>query len=286
MDDLDIPPLLLRKKDGTTLYATRDLAAALYRWESYRPERSLYVVDRGQGLHFRQLFATLERAGCEWVSRCEHIPFGLVRVGGVKTGTRSGNVVLLRDVFAEATEGSRARIAEKNPEMGAAELEETARAVGIGAVIFANLVSQREKDVDFAMDDVLALEGDSGPYIQYSHARCCAILEKAEVDVGADAPTEALSSDFEWALARQLSDFPDIVLRATDTCEPHLLCRYLLEVSATFSRWYTSGNQEPSLRVLCQDDATRRARVALVKATRVALERGLELLGIAAPRSM
>jgi arginyl-tRNA synthetase len=293
LDDLDIPPLLLKKQDGATLYATRDLAAAIYRWDTYRFARSLYVVDRGQALHFKQLFATLERAGMDWASRCAHVPFGLVRIGGKKTGTRTGNVVLLKEVLAEAAERARDRVKEKNPAMADAALADTARAVGVGAVVFANLASQREKDVDFEWEEVLATEGDSGPYLQYAHARSASVLARA-VEAGdaidpatlGGAELERLTSDLEWQLAGKLCELGDVVARAADASEPHVVARYLLDLVAAYSRWYTAGSGDPALRVLCDDPATRRARLALVAATKEILRYGLALLGLGAPEKM
>ncbi|MEZ4367163.1 MAG: arginine--tRNA ligase [Kofleriaceae bacterium] len=283
-------PLLLITKDGTTLYATRDLAAAEYRWDTYAFARSLYVVDRGQGLHFKQLFKTLALAGHAWAARCEHVPFGLVRLGGKKTGTRTGNVVLLKEVFREAAEDVAAKIREGNPTMAPAE-EATATTVGVGAIVFANLVTQREKDVDFDWAKVLSTDGDSGPYLQYSHARCASILRRATAEFG-DAPASPadaaarLSTDAEWAIARRLLDFGATVARAGAAAEPHLVCHYLLELAGDFSRGYTAGNGDASLRVLCDDATTRRARLALVEATRAAMAHGLSLLGLGAPDAM
>jgi arginyl-tRNA synthetase len=283
----DMPPLLLRKQDGASLYATRDLAAAIYRWERHHFERSLYVVDRGQALHFQQLFRTLALAGMEWASRCIHVPFGLIRIGGKKTGTRTGNVVLLQEFLAEAQSRARQRVAEANPAMAPELIDETARMVGVGAVVFANLVSHRDKDVDFEWEDVLSLEGDSGPYVQYAHARCCRALEKAgQLAPAADADAALLTHADEWRLARQLSDFPDVVARAAEGAEPHHVCRYLLDVGATFSRWYTAGNQDPRQRFLVGDVPTSTARLTLVATTREVLRRGLSLLGIEAPQAM
>lgn len=281
-------PILLLTKDGTTLYATRDVAAAEYRWQTYHPARSLYVVDRGQSLHFRQLFKLLARMGHEWAGSCEHVPYGLVRVGGKKTGTRLGNVVLMREVFGIAEDEVRAKIADVNPDLPADVIAAVARDVGIGAVIFANLATQREKDVDFDLDKAVSLDGDSGPYLQYSHARCASIMRKsgepiASVD-GIDFAR--LAHDAEWMVARKLLDFPDHVVRATDACEPHIICHYLLELAGEFSRWYTAGNGDASLRVLVDDVPTRRARLALVAAVAATLREGLSLLGISAPDQM
>ncbi len=289
LDDLGMPPLLLRKRDGATLYATRDLASAIYRWRTYHFDRSLYVVAREQGLHFKQLFATLARAGFEWSSRCEHIQFGFVRLGGKKTGTRIGNVVLLRDVLREAKERARERVREKNPDMSEAELAETARVVGIGAIVFANMVTQRDKDVDFDWEDILSTDGDTGPYVQYAHARCSSVLGKAgEVSLPelAGADPAPLEGDLEWAVARALVDFPDVVAKAAEQSEPHLLSRYLLDLGAAYSRWYTAGNTDHSQRILSPEPATRSARLALLATTRETLRQGLALLGLGAPDVM
>ena len=279
-------PLLLKTKDGTTLYATRDIAAAIYRWETYQFTRSLYVVDRGQGLHFRQLFKALGKMGFDWASRCEHVPFGLVRMGGVKTGTRAGNVVLLKEVFAEAADEVRPRIAEKNPDMSPELLAQTARDVGVGAVVFGNLLPQREKDVDFDWQKVLDFSGDSGPYIQYTHARCASIGRKAGGWPEAAPDWSALTHDREWAVARRLLDLGDAVARAAAACEPHVIAHYLLDLAGDFSRWYTAGNDDPSLRALVDDPRLRTARLGLVRATQRALATGLGLLGVAAPDVM
>lgn len=281
-------PILLLTRDGTTLYATRDVAAAEYRENTYHPTRSLYVVDRGQATHFRMLFKLLAKMGQTWASRLQHVPYGLVRVGGKKTGTRLGNVVLMREVFTIAEEEVRARIAEVNPTLPADVIDTVAPQVGIGAVIFANLAPQREKDIDFELDKAVSLDGDSGPYLQYSHARCASIGRKANEAItsidGIDFTK--LAHEAEWAVAKKLVEFPEIVVRATDNAEPHVICHYLLELSAEFSRWYTLGNGDASLRVLVDDASVRRARLALVAAVQATLREGLSLLGMAAPDQM
>src|SRR5213078_4553613 len=277
-----------RTRDGTTLYATRDVAAAEYRWANYHFTRSLYVVDRGQALHFRQLFKLLGRMGHEWAGRCEHVPYGLVKIDNQKSATRLGNVVLMRDVFTIAETMVREVIAENNPEMPPDQVAEVARQVGIGAIVFANLAPQRDKDIDFDIEHAVSLEGDSGPYLQYSHARCASIARKAGgrvtdldgIDLG------KLAHDAEWAIARRLLEFPESVVRSSESCEPHVICHYLLQLAAEFSRWYTLGNGDAALRVLCDDAATRRARLALVSAVQATLRDGLGMLGIAAPDQM
>jgi arginyl-tRNA synthetase len=282
-----MPPLLLRKGDGTTLYATRDLAAALYRWNQYRFDRALYVVDKGQSLHFRQLFTVLGKAGFPWADRMEHVPFGLVRLGGKKAGTRAGNVVLLKEVLAEAQARVAALMRTTNPDLTPDQLEAVARDVGVGVVVFANLVSQREKDIDFEWDDVVSFTGDAAPYLQYGHARTASILRRSGEGVPTTQVDAArLTREEEWTLARMLDELPDQVARAADSDEPHLLCHYLLDVCAAFSRWYTLGNADPTLKVLSADAPTRRARLALTAATGVVLKTGLGLLGLRAPEVM
>ena len=279
-------PLLLKTRDGTTLYATRDLAAALDRWREFQFVRSLYVVDRGQSLHFKQLFACLALLGFEWAARCSHVPFGLVRFGGKKTGTRAGNVVLLDEVFSEAIDRVRPLVVEAQPELDDAAVTAAARLIGVGAVVFANCLPQRDKDVEFDWDKVLSLSGDSGPYIQYTIARCWSIHKKAGAPADGPVDLALLTHDAEWAVARRILDFGDHVARAAAACEPHVVAHYLLELAGDFSRWYTLGNGEPALRVLCDDPALRAARLALVRAVREALTRGLWLLGIGAPQVM
>jgi len=279
-------PILLLTKDGTTLYATRDVAAAIYREETYHPTRSLYVVDRGQSLHFRQLFKLLGKMGYDWANKCQHIPYGLVKVGGKKFGNRAGNVVLMRDVFKIAEDAVGEVIAQVNPNLPADVRDHVVRQVGIGAIIFGNLAPQRDKDIDFDFDKAVSLDGDSGPYVQYSHARCASIVRKANEGVSTNVDYTKLSHDAEWAVAKRLSDFPDIVVRATDNCEPHVICHYLLELAGEFSRWYTAGNSDATLRVLVDDAEVRRARLALVGAVQATLREGLSLLGMAAPAQM
>ena len=304
MPEPKMPPLLLKKSDDATLYATRDIPSAEYRWNTWHFARSLYVVDRGQSLHFKQLFKTLELMGHEWATRCEHIPFGLVQIGGKKGSTKEGNVVLLKEVVAEAENRVKQLLLDKaaaargggveNGELATAsdfdpdaqsesEAARIAATVGRGAVVFANLVAQRDKDVAFEWDRVIALQGDSGVYLQYSHARCASILRNAPTPLPAHVDFTKLSHDAEWAVARRLLDFPQSIVASAPKCEPHIICHYLLELAGDFSRWYTLGNGDKSLRVLCEDVPTRDARLALVAAVKAVLGEGLTLLGIPAP---
>jgi arginyl-tRNA synthetase len=193
-----------------------------------------------------------------------------------------------KGVFAIAEDEVRTRIASINPNLPADVVGTVARQVGIGAVIFANLASQREKDIDFEIDKAVSLDGDSGPYLQYSHARCASIVRKAGsgADSTGDVDFSKLGHDAEWAVAKRVLDFPEIVVRASDNAEPHVICHYLLELAGEFSRWYTLGNGDASLRVLVDDADVRRARLALVGAVQATLAEGLSLLGMAAPDQM
>jgi len=283
LDEEGMPPCLLRKQDGATLYATRDIASALWRYEHHSFDRSLYVVDRGQSLHFRQWIRVLEKAGFPFAKDIEHVSFGQVRFGGRKTGTRTGNVVRLREVLEEAADAVRARIEEKNP--GLAGRDETARQVGVGAIVFADLATQREKDVEFDWDRMLSFEGDTGPYVQYAHARTASILRRAPEGLPAADPAR-LALPEEAAVLKEIADFPDRVEKAVADAEPYHVASALLDLCAAFSRWYDLGNRDPALKVLCADRATAAARLALVRASKATLARGLDLLGIAAPEEM
>jgi len=285
-------PLLLRKKDGATIYHTRDVAAAVYRWKTYEFEKSLYVVDRGQNLHFRQLFAALKKAGKEWADRCAHVSFGLVRLGGKKTSTRTGGgdkAILLMDVLDEAADRVRALVRANNSEIADEKLDVIAEQVGVGAVMFATLAPQRDKDVDFDWDEVVKLDGDTGPYVQYQHARACNVLRKGGVDPFA-APGAVdlalLDNDYEWAVAKKLLDMGDAVARASKDNEPHIICRYALDLSGLYAGWYSAGMKQPELRMVIDDPALQAARLALVAATRKALADSLALLGLQAPGEM
>ncbi|MGA9520557.1 MAG: arginine--tRNA ligase [Myxococcaceae bacterium] len=278
------PPVLLKKSDGSTLYATRDLAAAHDRFERFHFELSLYVVATDQALHFRQVFRTLKEMGREWASRVVHVNFG--RVGGMST--RRGNIVLLTDVLTEAKNRALEKV-EENRAAGRIQTddpEKLAEQVGMGAIVFGDLKNKRTTDYTFDWDDVLNFEGHSGPYLQYAHARACNILRR-----GGGAPEKydasLLTLPEEGALVRHISRFPSVVQEAVSQYEPSLVARYLLDLSAAFSRWYTLGNQERDKRVLVEDnEALRNARLALTDSVRLTLKSGLELLGVPTPENM
>jgi arginyl-tRNA synthetase len=276
LEEEGMPPCLLRKQDGATLYATRDLTAAIYRHNTWQFTKALYVVGVDQTLYFRQLFAVLKKMGMQWVGKCQHIPFGMIRFDGGKMSTRQGSLVFLDDVLSEAIGRAQEIIAEKNPALP--NREEVARQVGVGALIFGDLSNDRIKDVDFNWDQVMDFSGETAPYIQYAHARICSILRKAPVET--ECNLSLLNNDPEYALVSVLSKFPETIVRAGETCKPSFIARYLIDVAKEFSRFY---HQCP---VLNAEPQVRGARLALIDAVRQVLANGLDLLGIGTPEEM
>jgi len=277
LDEEGLPPCLLRKQDGATLYATRDLCAAIYRHRKFNFDRMLYVVGADQALHFQQLFAVLKKMGVQWADQCFHIPFGLIRFKDGKMSTRQGTLVFLEDVLARATELAVSIIAEKNPQLP--DRQKVAAQVGIGAVIFADLGNDRIKDIEFDWEKVLDFSGETGPYIQYAHARICSILRKA-ADWDGSYDAALLTAPEEQQLVNMLARFGLAIERAAETYKPSVVARYLIELAKDFNKFY---HQCP---VLTAAGARRASRLALVAATRQVLQNGLSLLGIAAPEEM
>ncbi len=274
----DMPPCLLRKKDGATLYVTRDISAALYRFEHYRFAKALYVVGADQVLYFKQFFKVLKLMGLKWADRCQHVPFGLVRFKDGRMSTRKGKVILLEEVLNKAVQLSREIIAEKNPSLE--DQETVARQVGIGAIIFGDLSNDRIKDVEFDWEKILDFSGETGPYIQYSHARICSILRKEAPSAKAPVMGEAYTAKEEEALLLQLGRFPAAVERAADLNKPSVIARYLIDLARDFNQFYHH------CPVLKAEGDLKQARLLLADATREVLARGLYLLGIEAPEKM
>ncbi|HWI62212.1 MAG TPA: arginine--tRNA ligase, partial [Symbiobacteriaceae bacterium] len=271
-----MPPCLILKGDGATLYATRDIAAAYHRQEVYQPARSLYVVDLGQSLHFRQVFATLKRMGAPWAGRLEHVSFGIMRTGGKRLRTRAGDVIYLEDVLQQSIDLAREELAARSP--GMSGLNEVARAIGVGAVIFNDLKQNRQKDIDFDPEEAISFDGETGPYIQYAHARCRNVLRKAAAPEPVTAVAHAAYAGApEWGLLTALARFPGAVHDAAERCEPHVAARALLDLAKAVSQFY---HECPVLRA---EPGVREARLALVAAAGIALRRGLWFLGLEAP---
>lgn len=285
-DAKPLPPCLIQKTDGATLYATRDLAAAVYRHATFGFERALYVVDAGQALHFESLARVLLRAGHAWAAGLRHVPFGVILIGGTRAKTRSGQVVLLMDVLGEAIEKVEAVIREKSPDL--ADPARTAREIGVGAVVFNDLKNRRTNDVELDLETILSFEGKTGPYVMYSHARACSILRKHGGPLPA-CPKDAgarLGDPTEYALTRIVARFPERVARAVELDEPSEVAVHLLDLCEAFHAYHTKGGRDPGLRVLSEDPLQRAARLHLVDAVRRTLANGLRLLGIASPDAM
>ena len=279
--DKQMPPCLLRKSDGTTLYATRDLAALFHRNEEFDFARALYVVGSEQRLHFRQLKAVLERMGLEWEQRVEHVAFGLLRLSEGKLSTRKGQVIFLEGVLDQVVAEARRIIGEKNPALE--DADGVAEAVGIGAVVFDDLKRERVKDVVFDLNEILSFEGETGPYLQYTHARLASILRKAgapeHAALRAAEPDFDRLADAAGVLAR-LGRYPEVLRQAAREAEPSVLSTWLLGLARELNSWYVEH------RVLGDDAPLGAARLALIESCKSVLANGLQLLGLATPQEM
>lgn len=271
----DENPALILKSDGSSLYMTRDLAAALYRKDKYDFVMSLYVAGNEQSGHFKQLKQVLKKMGYDWSDDIHHIPFGLITQGGKKLSTRKGNVVFLDQVLKDAVNLAQKQIEEKNPNLN--NKEKVAHDVGVGAVVFHDLKNDRLDNFDFDLQEVVRFEGDTGPYVQYTNARAQSILRKANKEVSMDELS--LDDDWAFAVAKQLADFPAVVAKAAEKFEPSIIAKYALNLSKKFNKYYAN------VRILDEDDQLN-ARLALVQATSIVLTEALRLLGVNAPKEM
>ncbi|MBI0107622.1 arginine--tRNA ligase [Lactobacillus sp. W8089] len=274
----DMPPALIKKSDGATLYITRDLAAALYRKRTYHFKKSLYVVGSEQSNHFEQLKAVLAKMGFTWAKDIEHIKFGLITTNGKKLSTREGRVILLENVLHDSVQLAQEQIEEKNPTL--TNKEQVAHAVGVGAVIFHDLKNNRTDSFDFNLEDVVRFEGETGPYVQYTHARAMSILRKA----GSQAQDEAAVFDTDvddvtWDILKHLANFPETVQQAAQLREPSVIAKYALHLAKSFNHYYAQT------KVLVDDDQLA-ARLNLVQAVAIVLKEALRLLGVQAPDEM
>lgn len=278
LEDSKLPPALIQKRDGSTLYLTRDLASAFYRKKIYNFDKSIYVVGAQQELHFKQCFEIIKRMGYDWYKDMVHVQFGMVSLEEGTMSTRKGRVVFLEDVLNQAIDRTRQIIEEKNPD--AENIDEVAKAVGVGAVVFQELSNSRIKDYTFSWDRTLSFEGETGPYVQYTHARCCAVLRKADQPVSADINYEALSDQDAADVLSVLETFNKSIMTAMKKNEPHIVTRFVLDLAQAFNKFYHNSP------ILVEDDDLRAARLALVEATRQTIENALKILGMKAPQKM
>lgn len=284
LDQFGLAPALVKKSDGSTLYITRDIAAALYRKDTYDFYKCLYVVASQQDLHFKQLFKVMELMGNQWAQNCIHVQFGMVSLAEGTLSTRKGRVVFLEDVLNKAVEKTREVVVEKG--VVSENIDRVAEEVGIGAVVFNELAHNRIKDYTFDWDKVLNFEGETGPYVQYTHARSCSLLRKAGKDMVSKAKNldnidyEKLTSNTMYELAKLIHNMPEVIKEAADRYEPSVITRHVVKIAQGFNRFY---NEE---RILQGDATGTVSRLTLVIATKNAIKNGLALLGIKAPERM
>jgi arginyl-tRNA synthetase len=284
LEKFDLPPCLLKKKDEATLYATRDIAAAIYRYNTYHFYKNLYVVGTAQKLHFQQVFKVLELMGYSWAKDCVHVDFGWIKFKPETMSTRQtmstrkGNIVFLEDVLNKSIQLASKIIQEKNPDLE--NKDKVAYDVGIGAVVFADLSTRRNKDIDFDWDQVLSFDGETGPYIQYTHARLCSLLQKYGKSIKREVNYQILSTEEEVRIIKLLEDYPGRIKQAADNYEPSLICSYLIDLCLTFNRFYQKQ------RIITEDPRSTEARMLLAKGIQSVLKNGLSILGIKAPERM
>ncbi len=276
LEKWNMPVCLILKRDGTTLYPTRDIAAAVYRQQTYGFDKAIYVTSAAQSLHFAQWFKVVELMNYDWYDKLVHVPYGTVSINGAKLATRTGNVILLKDLFEEAISRVFEIAKEKNPDE--AECRKIAEEVGVGAVVFYYLSNNRMRDINFMMEDALSFDGNTGPYAQYTYARTSSVLEKAS-----DAPemTDAELSEPEFELAKTLSRFPERVSAALSEYEPSVITRYALELCAAYNHFY----HECKI-VNCEDTALRKSRIALTAASKRVLGTALHLICMKTPEKI
>jgi len=281
LDDEKMPPCLIRKSDGASLYATRDIASAIYRMEELKADLNLYVVGMDQTLHFKQVFSVLRRLGFSWWDKCHHISFGMYRFKDVgKMSSRKGQIIRLEDLLNRAVDIVKKLMHEKNSNLE--NFDQVAEQVAIGAIVFNDLVNDRVRDVDFDWDKALSFEGDSGPYLQYVHVRCESIIDKYRLKYSAALPAKlvALTSVEERELVKCLMRYEEVLQQSFAHFRPSILAGYLLDVAAAFNRFYHHH------KIIGGDESLAPTRVALVHITQKVIASGLGVLNIAAPRAM
>lgn len=282
LEDVNLPPALIQKNDGSTLYITRDLAAAFYRKNTYDFDKAIYVVGSQQELHFKQLFNVIRKMGYDWYKDMNHVQFGMVALEEGTMSTRKGRVVFLEDVLRQAIDKTKEIIMEKNP--GAGDIDKIAKEVGVGAVVFQELSNSRIKDYTFSWSRTLSFEGETGPYVQYTHARCCALKRKANLEISADLVAninfDLLSDEDSSDVLKVIETFNKSIQTSMRKNEPHIVTRFVLDLAQAFNKFYHNNP------IIVEDKELMIARLALVESTRQTIENALDLLGMKAPERM
>lgn len=282
LEDVNLPPALIQKNDGSTLYITRDLAAAFYRKNTYDFDKAIYVVGSQQELHFKQLFNVIRKMGYDWYKDMNHVQFGMVALEEGTMSTRKGRVVFLEDVLRQAIDKTKEIIMEKNP--GAGDIDKIAKEVGVGAVVFQELSNSRIKDYTFSWSRTLSFEGETGPYVQYTHARCCALKRKANLEISADLVAninfDLLSDEDSSDVLKVIETFNKSIQTSMRKNEPHIVTRFVLDLAQAFNKFYHNNP------IIVEDKDLMIARLALVESTRQTIENALDLLGMKAPEKM
>ncbi|MFT5875926.1 MAG: arginyl-tRNA synthetase [Clostridium sp.] len=278
LDEYNMPPCIIKKADGATIYATRDLAAATYRKKTYDFHKNIYVVGKDQALHFKQVFTTLKLMGNEWADDCIHVPFGTVRFADKKLSTRKGDVIFLDELLNQAVAKTLEVINVKNPDLE--DKEDVAKKVGIGAIVFTYLKNHRERDIVFNWEEMLSFEGETGPYVQYTYARAKSILRKVgennnKSGTSVELDYNKLDSKEEFELVKQLEGFKNSILYAIEKLEPSMVTRYVIEVAKAFNKFYNQHNIAN-----LEDESNKKAKIKMVEATCIVIKNALGLLGI------
>lgn len=275
LEEYDLPPCLIKKSDGATLYATRDITAALYRQETHKFTKSLYIVGHEQSLHFKQVFLVLKKMGYKWADELIHIPFGFIMKDKKKMSTRKGKIVLLEEVIEEAISLATQNIEVKNPNLK--NRENVAKQVAVGSIIFQDLKNERLNNIEFSLEEMLKFEGETGPYVQYTHARACSILKKANEEKNLNI--NGLNDNYSWSVIKLLIEFPEVIKKSLNQYEPSQIAKYLIDLSQEFNKYYSH------VKILV-DDPQKEDRLALVRSVTFVLKEGLRLLGVKAPEEM
>lgn len=278
LEEYNMPPCLILRSDGGTLYPTRDIAAAFYRKKTYNFDKCIYVTALDQNLHFAQWFKVIELMGYDWAKDLVHTPFGLVSLGDGKLSTRKGHVVLMEDILNMAVDKTKNIIEEKNPNIE--NKDEIAEKVGIGAIIFEDLYNSRIKNVVFDFDRMLNFDGETGPYAQYTHARACSIIRKVDNNIDENIDYSLLNDEASFNVCKVINEFPNKLIEAADKNEPYIIARQIIELCKAFNKFYNENN------ILNSDEGVKKSRLKLVDAVKNILKDGLDLLGVSAPEQM